>query len=74
MKLSKSGMPPAARAMGAKPHIRMRKMKPVAASAFPVGPAAFPAGGPQGAPDPGAALAAQPNGMGSGANPGDSGP
>lgn len=27
-----------------KPHIRMRKMKPVASSAFPTGPAAFPAG------------------------------
>lgn len=56
-----------------KPHIRMRKMKPVAASAFPTAPAAFPDNGPGGAPDPGSAIAAPAGGMPSGAGPGDMG-
>lgn len=47
---------PPTRHMSAKPHIRMQKIKPVAASAFPTAAAAFPQGGPAGAPDPGAAM------------------
>lgn len=63
-----SGMP---KSGSAKPHIRMRKVKPVPPSAFPSGPAAFPAD--PGAPTPGGALAASPGGMPSGAAGGDMG-
>lgn len=54
-----------------KPHIRMRKMKPVASSAFPTGPAAFPAG--PGAGDPGAAMGPPSPAMPGGAAGGDMG-
>lgn len=56
----------------AKPHIRMRKLKPVPAGAFPQSPMAFPT-------DPGAmvgpqeAMAASPGGMPSAAGPGSMG-
>lgn len=59
-----------------KPHIRMRKLKPVAASAFPQAPMAFPPPGDPsgGAPDPTQAMAGPaPGGMPSGAGPGDMG-
>jgi hypothetical protein len=59
-----------------KPHIRMRKLKPVAASAFPAAPMAFPPSPPQGA-DPAAAMGGpagpMPGGMSTGAGPGDMG-
>lgn len=60
------------KAGGAKPHIRMRKLKPVAASAFPPSPMAFPPP-VQAAADPGAAQAMPPapGGMPPSAGPGD---
>jgi hypothetical protein len=60
---------PAVRKMGPKPHIRMQKLKPVPASAFPTAAAAFPP--TAGAPSPGDAMGAPPGGMPSGAAPGD---
>ena len=47
-------MPAMPKAKSEKPHIRMRKLRPVAASAFPTGPAAFPAD--PNAPGPDAAM------------------
>lgn len=68
MKMGKAG--------SAKPHIRMRKLKSVAGSAFPTAPMAFPPSPPQGV-DPGAAMGgpagAMPGGMSGGAAPGDMG-
>ena len=67
---------------GAKPHIRMRKMKPVPPSAFPTAPMAFPQspipggadmGGPPTGPSPDQGMTAQPGGMSAGAGPGDMG-
>ena len=56
---------------GGKPHIRMRKLKTVAASAFPTAPAAFPpAPNP---PTPDQSIGAPGGGMPSGAAPGDMG-
>ena len=62
------------KAGSAKPHIRMRKMKTVAASAFPPSPMAFPPP-VQAAADPGAAapMPAAPGGMPTQAGPGDMG-
>lgn len=58
----------------AKPHIRMRGVKPVAASAFPAAPMAFPPSGPMsGPPDPSVAMPPAPGGMPSGAAPGMTG-
>lgn len=70
---SMSGGPPMAKSPVPKPHIRMRKMKPVAASAFPTAPAAFPSDGQGPAADPGSAIAAPTGGMPSGAAGGDMG-
>lgn len=57
-----------------KPHIRMRKLKPVAPSAFPGAPMAMPAAAPGGpALGPEAAMGAAPGGMPSAAGPGDMG-
>jgi hypothetical protein len=52
-----------------KPHIRMRKLKPVPPGAFPQSPLAFPSA-PGAMPDPGAALQAPAGGMPSAAGPG----
>lgn len=55
-----------------KPHIRLRKLKPVPAGAFPTAAAAFPpGGGPMN--DPGQAMSASPGGMPSAAGAGDMG-
>lgn len=59
---------PATRKMSPKPHIRMQKLKPVAASAFPTAAAAFPTNGAT--PGPDQAMNAQPGAMPSGAAPG----
>lgn len=59
---------PPTRKMSAKPHIRMQKLKPVPASAFPTAAAAFPTSAAP--PGPDAAAAAAPEGMPSGAAPG----
>lgn len=72
MKAPKAKMPTApTRKMGAKPHIRMQKLKPVPPSAFPQAAAAFPsdggAGGAAAMPGP------PPGGMPTGAAPGDMG-
>lgn len=61
------------KAGSAKPHIRMRKLKPVAASAFPQTPMAFPSAPPQGAPDPSQAMGPMAGGMPSSGAPGDMG-
>lgn len=68
MKMTAKAMPAAKRAT-AKPHIRMRKVKPVPPSAFPPSPMAFPpsAAGP---PGPDAAMGAPPAGPMTGAGPG----
>lgn len=69
-KSAKMGHPPT-RKMSSKPRIRMQKIKPVAASAFPAAAAAFPPdGGPAG---PDQAMAGQPAGLPSGAAPGSMG-
>lgn len=64
------------KAGSAKPHIRMRKLKPVAASAFPTAPMAFPPSPPQGV-DPSTAMGgpsgSMPGGMSTGGAPGDMG-
>jgi hypothetical protein len=64
---------PGAGDKASKPHIRMRKLKTVAPSAFPPTPMAFPPDPNAGAPDAGQAMAAQPGGMSTGAGPGDMG-
>lgn len=60
------------KAGSAKPHIRMRKMKSVAGSAFPTAPMAFPPSPPQGV-DPAAAMGGPAGGMPTGAAPGSMG-
>ena len=64
-----SARKPPVRKMGAKPHIRMQKLKPIPPSAFPTAKAAFPP--TDGAPSPADAMSAMPGGMGGGAAPGD---
>lgn len=55
-----------------KPHIRMRKLKPVPAGAFPTAAAAFPPSGGPADPTQGMAPSA-PGGMPGAAGPGDMG-
>lgn len=60
------------RKMSNRPRIRMQKLKPVPAGAFPQSAAAFPTGGSPAGPDD-AALGGPSGGMPSGAAPGVTG-
>jgi len=85
MKMKMPGMPKGS-GRSTKPHARLRKLKPVATTAFPSGAMAFPpqpdpgagpmgAGGPPmpAAPDPSQMMSAPPGGAATSPAPGDLG-